>query len=369
MFREEGKAAQAVAADYIMIKSLSIKNFRCFQDARLEGLRRVNIVTGRNATGKTVLLESLFLTGGASPLIVLKLRAMRGMGDNIAINNTTLRRLWEDLFWCLDIHRPIEIRAVGSAQDSRALLISEAGNGSLTVLLGNEPSDENSSSSDSPVQFTWQFEGREDFRDRPKMTPKGLQVENTNAPIQAVMFPANFTLSPEETSQRLSDIRKQNKKALLLDTMQSVFPDVVDVSVENNSGVWMVYIQIPQVGGQMIPMALHSAGINRFVAILLGIASAPKGIVLVDEIENGLYYKTLPDVWKAIHKFADQYKTQVFVTTHSMECLQAAKEAIKGAPQDFALVRANLDANGERWMDTFSGEKLEGALESGFELR
>ena len=353
-----------------MLKSLSLKNFRCFKDARLDGLKRINIVTGRNATGKTVLLESLFLAGGGSPLIVLKLRAFRGMGDNVQITNTTLQRLWEDLFWCFDMHHPIEISGVGSSQDSRTLLISNVGDGSLTLPLGNGANGESEEvSSEAPVEFTWKFDGRPDFTDRPKVTPKGLQIENTSSPTQAIMFPANFTLNPEETSNRLSDIRRRNQQRVLLETMRTVFPDVSDISVENNAGVWMVYMSIPYVSTQMIPMALHSAGMNRFVAILLGIASAAKGVVLVDEIENGLYYKTLPDVWKALYRFADQYKTQVFVTTHSMECLRAAQEAIHKAPQDFSLIRANVDQQGERWLDVFTGEKLGGALESGFELR
>ncbi len=354
-----------------MIKSLAIKNFRCFKDAGLSDLKRINIVTGRNATGKTVLLESLFLSGGGSPLVVLKLRAFRGMGDNAQINSATLQRLWEDLFWRFDTHHPIEIRGIGSSQDSRALLISDVGNGSLTIPLSDENGGGEAAepSTESPIQFTWQYEGRPDFQDRPKMTPKGLQIETTQPPSPSIMFPANFTLNPEETANRLSDIRRKNKQGELLAAMRTVFPDVSDVSVENNAGAWMVYMSIPHVPTQMIPMALHSAGMNRFVAILLGIASAPKGLVLVDEIENGLYYKTLPDVWKALHRFADQYKTQLFVTTHSMECLSAAKDAIQGAPQDFALIRANLDENGDRWLDTFSGEKLAGALESGFELR
>ena len=367
MFRERRVVAPSVATDYLMLKSLTIKNFRCFKDARLDGLKRVNIVTGRNATGKTVLLESLFLAGGGSPLTVLILRAMRGMGDNVQINNTTLARLWEDLFWCFDIHRPIDISGIGTSQDSRSVLIAEAGAGSLTLPLTSQAEDARTES-ESPIQFTWRFDGRQDVVIRPKITPQGLQIENTSVPILAIMFPANFTLNPQETSQRLSDIRRKNHLKMLIETMRTVFPDVTDVSVENNAGVWMVYISIPHVASQMIPMALHSAGMNRFVAILLGIASAPKGIVLVDELENGLYYKTLGDVWRALHKFADQYKTQVFVTTHSMECLQAAADAIRVAPEDFALVRANLDGE-ERWLDTFSGEKLEGALESGFELR
>ena len=79
------ETAISAAIEYLMIKSLTIKNFRCFREAHLEGLRRVNIVVGRNATGKTVLLESSFLAAGGSPLIVLKLRQMRGMGEGVRL--------------------------------------------------------------------------------------------------------------------------------------------------------------------------------------------------------------------------------------------------------------------------------------------
>jgi hypothetical protein len=368
MMPSRREAAPISRHDYLMIKSLTVSNFRCFKKAHLADLKRVNIVVGRNATGKTVLLESLFLAAGGSPLVVLKLRQMRGMGEGVRIDNITLPRIWEDLFCGFDTHQTIEIRAIGTAHDSRSLLISNAGTGSLTLPLNGQTEDA-PSQSEAPIQFTWRVEGQPEFSTRPKMTPQGLNVESLPSPTQTIMFPANYTLNPEETSQRLSDIRRKNQLPLLLETLRKVFPDVVEVSVENNAGVWMVYISTPHVSSQMIPMALHSAGVNRFIACLLGIASAPRGVVLIDEIENGLYYKTLEDVWRAIHRFADEYKTQVFITTHSKECLNAAKAAVHNAPSDFSLIRANLDDSNDRWLDLFSGEKLEGALETGFELR
>ena len=135
MMAPEREQRLGSAANYLMIKSLYIKNFRCFQDARVDGLRRVNIVVGKNATGKTVLLESLFLAAGGSPLIVLKLRQMRGMGDNVQLANTTLPRLWEDLFFGFDTHLSIEIDSIGTAQDSNSVFISDIGTGSLTLPL------------------------------------------------------------------------------------------------------------------------------------------------------------------------------------------------------------------------------------------
>jgi hypothetical protein len=46
---------------YRMIDTIEIKNFRCFDRANLEDLKTVNLVVGRNGSGKTAFLEALFL--------------------------------------------------------------------------------------------------------------------------------------------------------------------------------------------------------------------------------------------------------------------------------------------------------------------
>ena len=44
-----------------MFTTLKITDFRGFADLRLDGLRRVNLVVGRNNAGKTSLLEAIAL--------------------------------------------------------------------------------------------------------------------------------------------------------------------------------------------------------------------------------------------------------------------------------------------------------------------
>jgi len=47
-----------------MLKSLHIKNFRGFRDLKIDSLKRVNLITGQNNTGKTGVLEALVLLLG-----------------------------------------------------------------------------------------------------------------------------------------------------------------------------------------------------------------------------------------------------------------------------------------------------------------
>ena len=47
------------------------------------------------------------------------------------------------------------------------------------------------------------------------------------------------------------------------------------------------------------------------------------GVVLIDEIENGLYYSAQQKLWEAILSWAHELNVQVFATTHSWECIRA----------------------------------------------
>lgn len=61
-----------------MITSLHIKNFRGFEDLEVKGLKRVNLFAGRNNSGKTSLLEAVFLLGGPNnPMSPAQLRILR----------------------------------------------------------------------------------------------------------------------------------------------------------------------------------------------------------------------------------------------------------------------------------------------------
>jgi AAA15 family ATPase/GTPase len=44
-----------------MIHSIDIRNFRCFERLEIGNCRRINLLVGDNGSGKTALLEAIFL--------------------------------------------------------------------------------------------------------------------------------------------------------------------------------------------------------------------------------------------------------------------------------------------------------------------
>lgn len=42
-----------------MLQNIHIQNFRCFEDFKAEGFERINLIGGKNNSGKTCLLEGI----------------------------------------------------------------------------------------------------------------------------------------------------------------------------------------------------------------------------------------------------------------------------------------------------------------------
>jgi predicted ATPase len=73
------------------------------------------------------------------------------------------------------------------------------------------------------------------------------------------------------------------------------------------------------------PVLLSSLGegVNRYIAILCAIWASKDGVLLIDEIENGIHYSNFPKLWKLIYQTSIDANCQIFITSHSKECIKA----------------------------------------------
>ena len=93
------------------------------------------------------------------------------------------------------------------------------------------------------------------------------------------------------------------------------------------------------------------------------------GLVLVDEIENGLYYRNLESAWRAIDAASQEANAQLFATTHSAECVQAALRAVSAGNADaFRLYRMERQ-DGRLRVVEFDHETAEAAFDLQLEFR
>jgi hypothetical protein len=81
-------------------------------------------------------------------------------------------------------------------------------------------------------------------------------------------------------------------------------------------------IALLKVEGQgRIPLRSMGDGLRRMFHIGLAMATASKGILLIDEFENGLHWRVQQELWVALAKAAKEFEVQIFATTHSRDCI------------------------------------------------
>jgi hypothetical protein len=125
-----------------------------------------------------------------------------------------------------------------------------------------------------------------------------------------------------------------------------------------------------RISGNNRPIPLRSLGdgVFRLFAIALALANADGGILLVDEIENGIHYSIQQDVWKLIVDGARRLNVQLFATTHSWDCVKAFQAATRMSSESGVLIRLESSRGKIRAIE-FDEDELEIATEQQIEVR
>jgi AAA15 family ATPase/GTPase len=352
---------------YLMIKSIEIHNFRCFSSVELSNCRRINVIVGKNASGKTAFLEALFLASGITPELGVRIKGWREQPTLVLKpDKSAYDTIWKDLFYRLDQEQTISIKFKGSTGYSRSLSILYESPQSPVIPIGESIA---TAPIISPVTFVYTEESGKEHRVSPVLTAGGLNLGIAPMrPIESVFLPAHRQTSAQEYATFFSTLSKQKRHLELVRSLQGEFPFVEDISVEIGSDaqamLWASVDQLPE----KVPITLLSAGITKLLYILLAISLHPRGVVIIDEIENGFYFDRLPSVWSLVLQFAKQHEVQIFASTHSQECLESAAEVAKDQSKEFSVIRT-VRANGNVEVRQFDGRRFVDAINEGIEVR
>jgi AAA15 family ATPase/GTPase len=82
-----------------MIKTFTVENFCSFERFEVRDMRRLNLLEGDSGSGKTALLEAIYLAMGVSPELALRIRAWRNQETfQLSAERPHVDSLWKDLF-------------------------------------------------------------------------------------------------------------------------------------------------------------------------------------------------------------------------------------------------------------------------------
>ena len=345
----------------IHLSSFEALRYRGIDGLSLPRLSRANLVTGVNGVGKTALIEAIWLfLGRHSPSLLWNANVQRsgnpvvdpvrtlsdGAVELGGTENDVPHRLRCTFEPVSGVVRPA---IVGTGEENGPQLPVI---GRILTSLDGETAQGNSGGM--------------------HLTPKGVVVhENPASPetISAVIESTKFQLeTPDEYLRRYSEMVRAGAKPELTKAINLILPRVEGVEIlADDTGE--SYLSTTT-DGKQLPIHDLGGGAVRLFRLLLGFFAARQGVLLMDEMENGIHYSAFAKVWGHIRQWMDAWNVQVVATTHSAECIDAAVAAFACAPEDLSIhTLFRNDSTGAVEAATFTGEALEGARDLNLEIR
>jgi len=338
-------------------------------------LKRINLIAGINNVGKTALLEAIFLHCGAyNPELALRLNSFRGIGEYRIEFTPWAETPWDSLFVGFDTSRQIELKGIDETSRSRTLKLRVVRQPEALAKIGRFIKHVSKEAETVPLSSGAAQVLELEYTERQTkyymiFDPQGPRTEPIPPPppFPAIFLAARARIPLTEDARRFGKLEIERQHNVVLEALKVIEPRLRDLAVVVTSSGPMIHGDIGI--GKLIPLPLLGDGMARLASLVLAIGNAPNGVVLVDEIENGLHHTILPQVWKAIWRVARQFNTQIFATTHSLECIKAAHKTFSQTEQyDFRLHRLER-VNKTLRVVTYDQETLEAAIEMNLEVR
>lgn len=86
-------------------------------------------------------------------------------------------------------------------------------------------------------------------------------------------------------------------------------------------------------------------GMWRMLAMAIMLTQCRGGVLLIDEIDSGLHYSIMGQMWKLIFNAAKELDVQVFATTHSSDCVYSLADLRKEVDRENTISVQRIDSS------------------------
>lgn len=389
-----------------MLKSLQIKNFRALEDFTVYKLGRVNLVVGKNNSGKSSVLEALRIYAGNAQISLLESIAAdhdeRYRSKDSEVDDADSSQPFEEFF--TGRHYP-EIDGVsiqiGELDSDQLLQIEHAlyveqreededgeGNTITQVRRKRVPKTISNLFGEAPNHALVISKGDKStmlrfdaYRNRNRPSPLDLPGIKPCGVI-----PTQF-ISIDELADEWDKIALTESQEVVKGALKLISPDFLDIAFVRNEDRSAYFnrttsrrdlsrsakVQLAN-HDRPVPLGSLGDGMLRVLQLVLKVFSAKGGFLLIDEFENGLHFSVQEKVWALIFELAHKLDIQVFATTHSWDCIESfanvarEREDIEGVL--FRVGRSTrMSEKGRVIATVFDEEQLFGITQSDVEVR
>ena len=363
----------------IKIDNITIERFRTFRRLQVHGLGRVNLIVGRNNTGKSSFLEGLRIlaTGAALNELqrILSNREEFNTGpeaERSARPYFQFSGLFHGFPEITDRPEPFVISTEGEIHPKEVSVHvswfsrKRDENGDLRFEEHRPDELEGAASIVIATHGETRIHEIENLRAGFSLRESGL----LRSGIGCFFVGTNTGESTADLGTLWDGIALSDNEQDVVEALRIIDPHISKVTMVGGEGprtrrtAFVRAENIPR----PVPLRLFGDGMNRLFAMILSLVNARGQLMLVDEFENGLHHTAQLNAWRTIFRLARTLDTQVFATTHSWDTIETFQKAAKESPDTGVLLR--LARRGDEIVPTvFSEEEVAVATRERIEVR
>ncbi|MBA3312455.1 MAG: AAA family ATPase [Planctomycetaceae bacterium] len=369
-----------------MIREFHINGFRAFSQFFMRGLGRINLLVGGNNSGKSSVLEAIQL--------------LASQGDPHSLWFTMSRRgerIWDDtdsrpayeadvrhLFFGHELYvgNSFRIKQFGDAGPEMVeVVMTEAGLNEDAHQTHFEFSGSEAPSSPLALHMNWHGIGPTRDAVLPVSRKGGLSVDafrksfrpqSSRTPLQLI---TTASLSPMEVVSLLDDVMLTPDEDRIIEALRTIEPTIERIATAGFSRRRVIDTERGGVvvkcsnNPHRIPIGSMGDGIWRMLGLALALVRSENGILLVDEIDTGLHYSVMEDMWRLLFSTAQRLNVQVFATTHSRDCYESLAVIAHSDVSDSRNVTIQRIEREKHLAVAFSEKEIVVAAQRGLEVR
>ena len=309
-----------------MFSNIHIQHFKTFENFTAKDFKIINTITGDNNTGKTTLLEAIFLLSGYFDVgLIERLFSWRNL------------RLAEKgdlnyLFSHLQLNKKINIKGLYNNNNIninyQALLQKD---GSISGIEAdfkyNGKGNGKSRLVYNPQKLDYSIPGLSIQQESPFLINDNPNRNNSQKleHINTKIFHSSFLPNQLELLGDFTEVMRQGKKEELIKILNNLFrKDIMDIFNANN-----IIEILTKENQKSLPFTFLGGGMQKILPIFCTIVNGNRKVILIDEIENGLHYSKKKAVLYFLFKQAIEKKTQLFITTHDADTIEVINDILQ----------------------------------------
>lgn len=280
-----------------------ISNYKAIKGIKISNLKQINVFAGTNNAGKSTLLEAIYaLTIQNDVDNYADLLRRRGKFSN------EMSSLWLD-------------RQFTGGEVSGTFFNTEV----RTHIFRDKEEEDFNTNYLSTIRIesgfdTDRYEGRlRLFEDKISES-----IARPIVNICRIRYSTPFAIHNQDdliTAYEQS-VQSKSKDKILDFLMSQVDNGIIDIDQVEISGIQRFLVTHENLM-EAIDLSSFGDGVQRIFHIALQFAACKNGVLLIDEIENAIHHSLFKLFVQLIQDFSKIFQVQVFITSHSKECIDS----------------------------------------------